>query len=161
LQASHCPVQSLSQQTPSTQCPLAHSASIEHFVPAADCGLQTPPRQKSPVGQSAFVLQPVHWVCPQIPGAQSWVRVAGHAPEPLQDSARVATPVVALHDGARHCVLCPGTTHAVVFAPSQAPSHPVPLPMHAVRGATGLPVTGEHVPALFGRLHAWHWPLQS
>jgi hypothetical protein len=55
-------VQSALQQTPSTQCPLEHSASIEHFVPATDWGLHTPPRQKSSFGQSAFVLQPVHCV---------------------------------------------------------------------------------------------------
>jgi hypothetical protein len=41
------------------------------------------------------------------------------------------------------------------------PSQPVPLPTHAARGVTGLPVTGEQVPTLFDRLHASHWPVQS
>jgi hypothetical protein len=159
--ASHWPLQSLSQHTPSTQCELAHSASIEHFVPSPDCGLQTPPRQKSPDGQSAFVLHPVHCVCPQTPGLQSWVRFDGHDPEPLQNSASVATFVFASQAGPRHCRLCPGSVHAVVRTPLQAPSQPVPSPVQAGRAPTGLPVTGEQVPTLFGRLQASHCPTQS
>jgi hypothetical protein len=129
-------VQSALQHTPSTQCPLVHSASIEHAVPVS------------------LVLQPVHWETPQIPGLQSCVRLTGHAPEPSQNSVRVAT--AAAQDGARHWVLWPGTTQAVVWTPLQVPSHPVPFPTHAVRGVTGLPFTGEHVPALPARLHASH-----
>jgi hypothetical protein len=152
-------VQSALQQTPSTQCPLVHSASIEQAVPVPASGLQTPPRQKLPAGQVALVLQPVHWEIPQIPGLQSWVRLTGQAPEPSQNSASVAT--AAVHDAARHCVLCPGTTQALVWTPLQLPSHPVPFPAQAARGVTGLPFTGEQVPALPGRLQASHWPVQS
>jgi hypothetical protein len=147
-------LQSALQHTPSTQCPLVHSASMEHAVPVPASGLQTPPRQKLPGGHVALVLQPVHWETPQIPGLQSCVRLTGHAPEPSQNSARVAT--AAVQDGARHCVLWPGTTQAVVWTPLQVPSHPVPFPTHAARGVTGLPFTGEHVPALPARLHASH-----
>jgi hypothetical protein len=154
-------VQSLLQHTPSTQCRLVHSVSIEHFVPGSESCLQTPPRQKSPDGQSEFVLQPVHCVLPQIPGLQSWVRFDGQVPEPSQYSGSVAVLVAASQVAARHCVLWPGTAHAVVWVPSQKPSQPVPSPMHVSRGATGLPLTAEHVPALFGRLQASHWPVQS
>ena len=154
-------MQSLSQQTPSTQWPVEHSASIEHFVPGPLSGLQTPPRQKEVPPQSALVLQPVHCVFPQMPGAQSWVRTEGHDPEPLHASPSVAMFMVASHDGARHWALWPGTTQAVVSLPSQVPSQPVPSPMHATRGGMGLPLTGEHVPTLLGRLQASHCPTQS
>jgi hypothetical protein len=161
LHASHWPVQSLLQHTPSTQCPVEHSASIEHFVPPPASGLQTPPRQKFEAGQSLFVLQPVHCFVPQTPGAQSCVRGEGQAPDPSQCSTRVATPVFASQDAARHWALCPGNTHAVVTVPSHTPSQPLPLPTHAARGGTGLPFAGEHVPARPGRLHASHCPTQS
>jgi hypothetical protein len=108
-----------------------------------------------------LVLQPVHCVAPQTPGAQACVRAVGHLPEPSQNSGRVATALAALHEAPRHCLDCPGTVHAVVSTPSQAPSQPVPLPMQAVRGSTGLPVTAEHVPSWFGRLQASHCPTQS
>jgi hypothetical protein len=51
--------------------------------------------------------------------------------------------------------------HDWVVTPSQKPSQPVPLPPHAVRGATGVPVTAEHVPGEAVRLHASHCPVQS
>jgi hypothetical protein len=154
-------VQSLSQQTASTQWPLVHSASTEHAVPVPERGLQTPPRQKSPFGQSAFVLHPVHRVTPHTPGLQSCVRASGQAPEPLQYSASVATLAAASHEGLRHWVLWPGTAQAVVCTPSHAPSQPVPFPAQTGRLPIGLPVTGEQVPTLFAKLHASHWPTQS
>jgi hypothetical protein len=85
--------------------------------------------------------------------------LTGQAPEPSQNSARVATAPV--HDGARHCVLWPGTAQAVRWTPSQLPSHPVAFPTHAARGVTGFPFTGEHVPTLPVTLHASHCPVQS
>jgi hypothetical protein len=156
LHASHWPVQSLSQHTASTQCPLLHSASMEQVVPLVARGLHTPPRQKSPVGQSLFVLQPAHWLTPQMPGAQSCVRSEGHSPCPSQNSRSVAVLVVALQDAERHSTVCPGSVQDVVTMPLHVPSQPVPLPGHASRAPTGLPVAGVQVPPLPGKLHASH-----
>jgi hypothetical protein len=47
-----------------------------------------------------------------------------------------------------------------VFEPSQAPPQAVPSLAQAARPPTGAPVTGEQVPALPGRLQAWHWSPQ-
>jgi hypothetical protein len=58
-------------------------------------------------------------------------------------------------------LVAPGIVHETVVMPSQSPLHPVPSPGHALRGATGAPVTGEQVPLLVARLHASHWPVQS
>ena len=46
--------------------------------------------------------------------------------------------------------------HAAALLPSQLPPQVIPEPLHGVRAPTGAPVTGEHVPILFGRLHAAH-----
>jgi hypothetical protein len=154
-------VQSLSQQTRSTQCPLEHSASIEQAEPFCVSGLQMPPRQKSPFGQSLFVLQPAHWVAPQICGAHGWVRTPGQEPSPSQNSRSVAVLFVASHDAGRHSTVCPGTVQDVVTVPLHTPSQPVPSPGHAGREPTGLPVTGVQVPGAVGRLHASHWLAQA
>lgn len=45
-----------------------------------------------------------------------------------------------------------------MFVPLHAPPHDEPSVAHAGRPPTGLPVTGEHLPADPGRLHAWHCP---
>jgi hypothetical protein len=127
-------------------------------VPGGDSGVHTPARQNLPVPHDASVVQPSQAVAPQIPGAQSCVRTAGHEPDPSQEFASVATLFVQL--GGRHCLLGPGIVHDCVVIPSQAPSHPVPSPMHATLGDTGVPVTAVHVPSLPVRLHASHWPEQ-
>jgi hypothetical protein len=36
-----------------------------------------------------------------------------------------------------------------------------PPSLHAARGATGAPVTGEQVPTCPVRLHAWHCPVHA
>ena len=77
---------------------------MEHAVPFDASGLHTPPRQKSPFGQSALVLHPVHCVAPQMPGVQSCVRFPGHEPCPSQNSRNVAVFMLASHEAARHSV---------------------------------------------------------
>lgn len=129
---------------------------MEHVVPSLASGLQTPPRQKSPVGQSEFVLQPAHCVAPQMPGAQSCVRLDGHEPWPSQNSRSVAVCAGASQDAARHSTVWPGTVHDVVTTPLHTPSQPVLSPGHAGREPTGGPETGVHVPAVPGTLHASH-----
>jgi hypothetical protein len=57
LQASHWPLQAVSQQTPSTQLPLAHCAALPQLAPAASREVQTPPEHQSPPLQSALVTQ--------------------------------------------------------------------------------------------------------
>ena len=51
-QAAHCPPQVVSQQTPSTQLPEAHSSPASHGVPFADFR-QAPPSQRALGAQSS------------------------------------------------------------------------------------------------------------
>jgi hypothetical protein len=62
--------------------------------------------------------------------------------------------------GARQPTFSPGITQAVVSAPLQVPSQPVPLPGQRGLEAGGAPSTGEHVPTLPGTVHASHCPPQ-
>jgi hypothetical protein len=48
-----------------------------------------------------------------------------------------------------------------VFTPSQAPPQALPSVAHLGRVPTGVPLTGEQVPTLPARLHAWHWLVQA
>jgi hypothetical protein len=162
LHASHWPSQAVLQHTPSTQWSLAHSLLREHVAPLVETVVQTPARQNCVAAHSVSTLHPRQLVAPQPVGGQVWVRAAGQVPEPSQNSASVARPALASHEGERHCVVRPGITQACVStAPSQVPLQPVPLPGHAEREPTGGPVTGEHVPASPGTLQASHWPVQS
>jgi hypothetical protein len=160
LHASHWPVQSPSQQTPSTQRRLAHSPSREQSPPIGERGVHTPARQNRLASlHDSSVEQPSHLIGPQIPGAQSCVRTAGQIPEPSQNSCSVAVPLVQV--GARHSWLEPGIVHDCLVTPSHTPSQPVPLPTHAARGETGEPVTAVQVPCAPVKLHASHCPAQS
>ena len=122
---SHWPVQSVSQQTLSTQWPVPHSKSRVQDVPGGEMGLQVPlPAQKLPAPHCASVAQPVHFVAPQTLGAQGAVVTVGHLPEmPSQTAGSVAIPFVQL--GARHCTELPGIVHANGWMPSHVASQPV------------------------------------
>jgi hypothetical protein len=68
LQASHWPVQALSQQTPSWQKPLAHSSAALplHSTPRVSLSRQTPAEQYCPPGHGLVLSQlPLHWSVPQ------------------------------------------------------------------------------------------------
>jgi hypothetical protein len=66
LQASHCPLHPVSQQTPSTQFPLAHCPAPPQLPPFASTETQTPPEHQSPLVQSELVAQlPLHAMAPQ------------------------------------------------------------------------------------------------
>lgn len=45
-----------------------------------------------------------------------------------------------------------------MFVPSQVPAQAASVPLQAVLGALGVPLTAMQVPTLVGSLHAWHWP---
>jgi hypothetical protein len=57
LQASHCPSQAESQQTPSTHAPLSHCASPAHGALTASFVTQIPAEQYCVEEQSALVAQ--------------------------------------------------------------------------------------------------------
>ena len=57
LQASHWPVQAVSQHTPSTQCPFAHCVDAPQAAPSARLGTQMPPEQNDVEAQLASVVQ--------------------------------------------------------------------------------------------------------
>lgn len=56
--------------------------------------------------------------------------------------------------------LCPalGYAQAAMFVPSQLPAHAASVPLQAILGALGDPLTAMQVPTLVGSLHAWHCP---
>ena len=65
LQASHCPAHGASQQTPSTQLPVAHWFAPPQAVPSESLGTHTPAEHQSPKMQSAsFVQLPLQDVAP-------------------------------------------------------------------------------------------------
>ena len=162
LHAAHCSPQTLSQQTLSTQKPEVHSVAPAHVEPSGFFGLHTPAEQKLPATQSPSRTQPpAHAVdaALHVFGAQSCVLSGGHVPAPVQLAATVA--IAAAHVGARHCVVDGGNAHAVRLVPSHDPLQSVPSPAHAVRPATGAPVTALQAPTLPGTLHPSHWPLHA
>jgi hypothetical protein len=83
------------------------------------------------------------------------VFTSGHAPLPSHEAASVATPLVQL--AARQDAV--ENVQAVVTVPLHVPPQAEPSLTHAVRGATGAPVTGEHFPFV-APLHAAHWSVQ-
>ncbi len=110
--------------------------------------------------QSALEAHEVlHAVAPHKYAPHEAVTGDGHEPTPLQLAARVATPFVQL--AARHEVELDGNAQLATLMPSHDPLQSDPSPAHATRGATGVPTTGEHVPARPVRLHAWHCPVHA
>jgi hypothetical protein len=161
--ASHAPVQATSQQTPSTQWPLAQTTSALHARPRARGAAQVPVEgsQTSPAAQPALVAHDDAHAAPlQAYGAHDVVLPGAHAPAPLQLPAAVDTPDAQL--AAPH-VVPDGYAHAVVVVPSQAPPHDDLSVAQGLRGEAGaLPfATGEQVPTFPATLHAWHWPVHA
>jgi hypothetical protein len=65
-QASHWPLQAVSQQTPSTQLALEHWLPPPQLVPLPSCATHTPPEHQLPAWQSPSLLQlPRHARGPQ------------------------------------------------------------------------------------------------
>jgi len=92
-QASHWPVQAVSQQTPSTQCCDPHWFAPPQACPGASSGTQTPAEHQVPFAQSESALQlPLHAAGPQLKGAHVCVWRAGQAPAPSHEAASVAVP---------------------------------------------------------------------
>jgi hypothetical protein len=74
LQASHWPVQALSQHTPSTQFALPHCSAEAQAVPFESLGTQTPAEHQSPATQSLSPAQlPLQAAVPQTYAPQAWV----------------------------------------------------------------------------------------
>jgi hypothetical protein len=131
-QASHCPLQLVLQQTPSTQNPLAHWSLPAQATPGFNTGAQTPPAHQSPEMQSVSAMQfALQAFTPHRYGVQAWTCAGGHSPAPLHPAARVALPVVQL--GARHEVPAPGYPQASALLPEQAPPQPESSLAQAVR----------------------------
>jgi hypothetical protein len=158
LQASHCPPQALSQQTPSTQFPVAHCEAAEQAEPPASSGTQSPPEHQSPATQSVSAEQlPLQAAGPHWYGAQAWVCGAGQWPAPSQAAANVATPEAQL--GPRHCPV--EYAQAAPLLPSHSPPQADPSVAHAGRAPCGAPATARQVPAEPKTSQAWHCPLQA
>jgi hypothetical protein len=100
LQASHWPLQVLSQQTPSVHRPLAHWLAPEQVAPPARRSAQTPDEHQAVAAQSASIRQlPLQAVAPQAYALQLAVSGAGQAPF-KQSAAAVAPP--SRQEAARH-----------------------------------------------------------
>jgi hypothetical protein len=158
--ASHWPLQALSQQTPSTQCPDAHWFAPPQVCPCVSSGTQTPAEHQLPLVQSESALQlPAHAVGPQENGVQSCVCSAGHDPAPSQDAESVA--VVPAQEAARQDTELPGKVQDAVCVPSQLPAQRVPSEAQGPRVPCGAPEAGEHVPSLPETSQASHCPPQA
>jgi hypothetical protein len=100
-QASHWPPHAPSQQTPSTQKPLAHWLAAPQAAPGASLGTQAPAWHQAPAAQASSARHAVlHAVGPQAKRSQAWVWGGGQAPAPSQEAADVAVPPV--QEAARH-----------------------------------------------------------
>jgi hypothetical protein len=102
-QASHWPVQALSQQTPSAQWPLVHCPSAPQALAAASFGAHTPPEHQSVPGHCPSEVHepaPAQAFGPHVSGLHACVCRGGHWPWPLQTAGRTA--VAALQLGGRH-----------------------------------------------------------
>jgi hypothetical protein len=75
-------------------------------------------------------------------------------PLPLHVPAVLSTPDV--HDAELHEVVATGYAHDVALVPSHRDPHvvPAPVPPHAGRPPTGVPMTLLHVPTEPATLHA-------
>jgi hypothetical protein len=97
LQTAQAPSHAVSQQTPSTQFPLAHSRASEHAEPRLARRLHRPAAHHALGAQSVSAEQsPRQAVAPHSNGAQSTVTAARHAPAPSQTAASLAVPFVQL-----------------------------------------------------------------
>jgi hypothetical protein len=157
-QLRQAPLQSVSQQTPSTQWLLSQAASAVHGLPGMILP-HDPFLQTCPISQSASTLQSTL----QAPSAQRLglqVATPGglHVPRPSQTPGRLRRTGPA-HVGAMHCVSTgyraqpPKPSHVPVF-----PQVIAPLSVQRPRGS-GLPSsTARHVPFVRGSAQERHPP---
>ena len=92
-------------------------------------------------------------------GAQLCESSGPQLPSPLHLASSVAVPP--LQCAARHTLLAPGYAQRARCEPSQLPPQTVPSVSQATRPPRGGPLTGQHVPSLFGTSQASHWPSQA
>jgi hypothetical protein len=150
-----------SQQTPSTQKPLAHSDAPPHAAPGAPFGTHAPALQMLPFAQSTSVMhEGTHAPFPQTSGAHGVLAPATQVPFPSHKLAEVCTPAV--HDCAAH------TAPAAYFAHAPFPSHVPFVPHDAAPASTHSPsglvfaAIAPHTPSaplpFFTAVHATHVP---
>jgi hypothetical protein len=97
VQASQVPQLGRVQQRPSTQAPLAHSATRRHSSPGALTGKQRPPSQKLPAAHGRPGPQPPAQMAPsQLNGAQLTSTPGRQLPAPLHTDRVVAKPAAHL-----------------------------------------------------------------
>jgi len=144
--ALHVPVQAVSQHTPSTQLPLAHSGPAPHTVPFAFGATHTVPMQAPPGAQSLFDAHVVlHVVAPHAYAPHDVGLAAGQLPAPSQVRAGVC--VVPLHDSLPQLVPAAQRRHAPT--PSHMPSRPqlvLASGAHSLSGSVP-PGTGRQMPS--------------
>jgi hypothetical protein len=157
------PVHAVSQQTPSTQLPLAHSEPALHTVPLVLGATHTLPTQAPPGAQSVTDVHDVlHDVAPHAYAPHDVVLGVWHVPDPSQVLAGVC--VVPLHDSAPQLVPAAHRRHAP--RPSHAPSRPQLVDASGLQSLSGSlpPVMARQMPSgwvvlLFA--HATHGPTQA
>ncbi len=119
--ALQLPVHAVSQHTPSTQLPLAHSEPAAHTVPLVFGATHVVPTQALPGAQSATDVHDVlHVVVPHAYAPHDVVLAVWHVPAPSQVLAGVC--VVPLHDAVPQLVPAAHRRHAP--SPSHMPSRP-------------------------------------
>jgi hypothetical protein len=137
-QLRQAPLQSVSQQTPSTQWLLSHAASPVQGLPMLILP-HDPFLQRCPISQSASTLQStLHAPSRHRFGLQLATPGGLHVPAPSQTPGRLRRTGPA-HEGARHCVSAAYRSQPP--KPSHLPSLPqywAPLSVHTPRGS-GLP----------------------
>jgi hypothetical protein len=159
-QERHAPVHALSQQTPSTQLPIVHSAAPWQDNPLPFLGRQTPVGSQNCVDVHGTVaLQPPEHVVAFAHRllAHAMVIADVQEPAPLQTLAVVTEPLAQL--AGVHWVALLGKVHWAVLVPLHVPRQGA-VPAHAVRAPRGSPVTGAQVPSV-APLQLSHWPPQA
>src|SRR5260221_5450755 len=145
LHAWHCSSQALSQQTPSTQKPVAHWPPEAHCAPGPNLSMQMPAEQNLPAEHALSAAQPAQRAPLQAAGAQSCSCIGPQDPSPAQVRGRMATPVAQL--AGVQTVDAPGYAQPLRFAPSQLPAHSGSVVAQAGRAPWGGPVTAVHGPS--------------
>jgi hypothetical protein len=160
-QLRHAPLQSVSQQRPSTQWPLSQTASPVQALPSLIFPHE-PSLHRWPGSHWESPVQPtLHAPSTHRLGLQLATPGGMQAPSPSQTPGRFWRTGPA-HDGARHCV------SAAYFSQPPNPSHlPVvpqviaPLSVHTAR-VSGLPWSmAQHVPKRPGSAHDRQPPSQA
>jgi hypothetical protein len=154
------PPQAPSQQTPSTQKPLAHSLASAHVWPTF-FNPQLPATQVWPGWQSSSVLQEVaHAPLPHRYGQQFWIPGARQVPLPSHVPAVLRRAPA--HEGGAQIVSALYSEQPP--KPSQAPVWPhaaAPLSLQIWRGSLAPLSIGQQVPERPTRLHATHAPVHA